>query len=98
MVRVLAAYPQVRLVFKDFPLETIHPWARAARPAAETRRRDREARGLVRGRQQPRRAKFARMRSAWTQLSLRLKTIPRTEENQPLSGFAAGAISAPMPF
>jgi protein-disulfide isomerase len=27
---VLPKYPQVRLVFKDFPLETIHPWAMSA--------------------------------------------------------------------
>ena len=27
---VLPKYPQVRLVFKDFPLETIHPWAMTA--------------------------------------------------------------------
>jgi protein-disulfide isomerase len=27
---VLTKYPQVRLVFKDFPLETIHPWAMTA--------------------------------------------------------------------
>ena len=27
---VLPKYPQVRLVFKDFPLETIHPWAMGA--------------------------------------------------------------------
>jgi len=32
---VLPKYPQVRLVFKDFPLETIHPWAM---PAAVTGR------------------------------------------------------------
>lgn len=27
---LLANYPQVRVVFKDFPLEQIHPWARTA--------------------------------------------------------------------
>lgn len=27
---ILPAYPQVRLVFKDFPLSNIHPWARTA--------------------------------------------------------------------
>jgi len=27
---VLPNYPQVRLVFKDFPLESLHPWARTA--------------------------------------------------------------------
>ena len=27
---ILPAYPQVRLVFKDFPLTNIHPWARTA--------------------------------------------------------------------
>lgn len=27
---LLPQYPQVRVVFKDFPLETIHPWARIA--------------------------------------------------------------------
>jgi len=27
---MLANYPQVRVVFKDFPLEQIHPWARTA--------------------------------------------------------------------
>jgi protein-disulfide isomerase len=27
---LLPKYPQVRLVFKDFPLETIHPWAMTA--------------------------------------------------------------------
>jgi protein-disulfide isomerase len=27
---LLAKYPQVRLVFKDFPLEQVHPWARTA--------------------------------------------------------------------
>ena len=27
---VVPKYPQVRLVFKDFPLETIHPWAMTA--------------------------------------------------------------------
>ena len=27
---VLPKYPQVRLVFKDFPIETIHPWAMSA--------------------------------------------------------------------
>ena len=32
---VLPKYPQVRFVFKDFPLETIHPWAM---PAAVTGR------------------------------------------------------------
>jgi len=26
----LPQYPQVRFVFKDFPLESIHPWARTA--------------------------------------------------------------------
>lgn len=26
----LGSYPQVKMVFKDFPLEQIHPWARAA--------------------------------------------------------------------
>jgi hypothetical protein len=41
---VLPKYPHVRLVFKDFPLETIHPWAVSAsitwplRAAAELRR------------------------------------------------------------
>jgi len=28
--RLLPSYPQVRLVFKDFPLETLHPWAMTA--------------------------------------------------------------------
>ena len=28
--QLLPSYPQVRLVFKDFPLETIHPWAMTA--------------------------------------------------------------------
>jgi protein-disulfide isomerase len=28
--RLLSEYPQVRLVFKDFPLEQIHPWAMTA--------------------------------------------------------------------
>jgi protein-disulfide isomerase len=27
---ILPNYPQVRVVFKDFPLETLHPWARTA--------------------------------------------------------------------
>ena len=27
---MLPKYPQVRVVFKDFPLETLHPWARTA--------------------------------------------------------------------
>jgi len=27
---LLPNYPQVRVVFKDFPLETVHPWARTA--------------------------------------------------------------------
>lgn len=27
---MLPNYPQVRVVFKDFPLETLHPWARTA--------------------------------------------------------------------
>jgi protein-disulfide isomerase len=27
---ILPSYPQARLVFKDFPLEQIHPWARTA--------------------------------------------------------------------
>ena len=27
---LLVKYPQVRLVFKDFPIEQIHPWARTA--------------------------------------------------------------------
>jgi protein-disulfide isomerase len=27
---MLLKYPQVRVVFKDFPLETLHPWARTA--------------------------------------------------------------------
>src|SRR4029077_19945528 len=27
---MLPNYPQVRVVFKDFPLETLHPWARSA--------------------------------------------------------------------
>ena len=27
---LLPTYPQVRVVFKDFPLETLHPWARTA--------------------------------------------------------------------
>lgn len=27
---LLANYPQVRLVFKDFPIEQVHPWARSA--------------------------------------------------------------------
>ena len=27
---ILPKYPQVRLVFKDFPLEQVHPWARTA--------------------------------------------------------------------
>lgn len=31
---VLPNYPQVRLVFKDFPLENIHPWAKTASIAA----------------------------------------------------------------
>ena len=28
--RMLPNYPQVRVVFKDFPLESLHPWARTA--------------------------------------------------------------------
>jgi len=28
--QLLPSYPQVRLVFKDFPLEQLHPWARMA--------------------------------------------------------------------
>ena len=27
---MLPNYPQVRVVFKDFPLESLHPWARTA--------------------------------------------------------------------
>ena len=27
---LLPNYPQVKVVFKDFPLETLHPWARTA--------------------------------------------------------------------
>jgi protein-disulfide isomerase len=27
---ILPKYPQVKVVFKDFPLETLHPWARTA--------------------------------------------------------------------
>jgi len=27
---ILPNYPQVKLIFKDFPLDTIHPWARTA--------------------------------------------------------------------
>jgi len=27
---MLSNYPQVKVVFKDFPLETMHPWARTA--------------------------------------------------------------------
>src|SRR4029077_3807510 len=30
MREVLPKYPQVRVVFKDFPLDSIHPWARTA--------------------------------------------------------------------
>ncbi len=31
---LLPNYPQVKVVFKDFPLETLHPWARTAALAA----------------------------------------------------------------
>jgi protein-disulfide isomerase len=31
---MLPNYPQVKVVFKDFPLETLHPWARTAALAA----------------------------------------------------------------
>ncbi|MBZ5701457.1 MAG: thioredoxin domain-containing protein [Acidobacteriia bacterium] len=34
MRTVLPSYPQARLVFKDFPLSSLHPWARSAAIAA----------------------------------------------------------------
>jgi protein-disulfide isomerase len=30
MEQILPKYPQVRLIFKDYPIEEIHPWAKTA--------------------------------------------------------------------